>query len=280
MANHCSRCLSIWAKLQSKTCVVTGFQTHHDLASSESKTHRPTQCTSSQGSNKHVAKQTDLHCLLVFYSCLQGLLHIHPTSVPTPVCIGELVAVVLSSACAFCRQMRGPLHTSPSKQSGSAFPWQQCKSACFQMPAGWTWHVLVQIIGKSMIMQQFLQSLIPITHLTLISRAQTGRSYTRMAWCLLTCFAASKTQSASTLLALSNAEACEGAGLQSQDCCCWSWWYSTSLMTLGFACRCVHCAIIKDKPVQDTVLIAFYVKTAQKEEFGCAQCWPTNKASL
>jgi len=52
-----------------------------------------------------------------------------------------------------------------------------------------------------------------------------GRSYMRVAWCLLTCFAASKTQSASTLLALSNAEACEEASLQPQDCCCWSWCY-------------------------------------------------------
>lgn len=57
------------------------------------------------------------------------------TSVPT-VCIGDSVAVILSSASAFCRQMRGPLHTLPSKQLGNAFPWQQCKSACFQVPAG------------------------------------------------------------------------------------------------------------------------------------------------
>ncbi|DBB16324.1 TPA: hypothetical protein ACH3X3_014630 [Trebouxia sp. C0006] len=66
-----------------------------------------------------------------------------------------------------------------------------------------------------------------VGHLTSKLRAQTGRSYMRVAWCLLTCFAAFKIQSASTLLALSSAEACEQVSLQSQNCHCWSWYYST-----------------------------------------------------
>ncbi len=100
-----------------------------------------------------------------------------------PVCIGDSEAVIICKCLPvlLCRQMRGPLHTLPLRQLGNAFPWQQCKYACFQMPAGWTWHVLVQIIGKSMIMQQFLQSLIHTTHLTSKLRAQMGRSYMRVA---------------------------------------------------------------------------------------------------
>ena len=135
-----------------------------------------------------------------------------------------------------CRRMRGPLHTLPSKQLGNAFPWQQCKSAYFQMPAGKTWHVLVQIIGKSMTMQQFLQSLIRTTQSTSKLRAQMGRSYMRVAWCLLTCSAASKTQSATTLLALSNVEACEEVSLQSQSCCCFVL-VLQYVMTSGFSCK-------------------------------------------
>ena len=137
-ANHCSMCPSIWARLQSKTCIVTGFQTFCDLdrAGSESKTHRPVQCTLAQVSNKHIAMQTDHHCVhVVLFCACRSAANPISTSVLT-VRIGESVAVVLSSASAFCRQMRGPLHTLPSKQLGNAFLWQQCKSACFQMPAG------------------------------------------------------------------------------------------------------------------------------------------------